>query len=217
MRWRQARGFTLLEMLVALMLTALVVMLLGALAGLSGRQRAQVGAGADALSEVAAVQRILRQAIERSLPLMLPGENATGFVSFDGAAARLVLMEPVPTPDGQAVLLHRTEIAFERGADGLRLVLATAAPGQPARSSLLLTGLDTGRFLYFGPPGIGQRPVWLPTWRLRDESPRLVRVEIRFPVGDKRIWPGLDSAPRVRGDGSCEFDLLSGRCRTPPP
>ena len=58
-------------------------------------------------------------------------------------------------------------------------------------------------------------PFWHETWIDRPAPPALVRIRVKFPAGDRRVWPELIVAPRISTDANCVFDVVSQMCRMP--
>ena len=183
-------GFTLVEMLIALALAALIGVMLsqalavtGSIAGISAH-----------LTDAEAVQT-LRDHLRRTL-----GE----------VAGRRPDGTPTPflgTPDGLSTILganrelerageQRLDLRARPGAAGLDLVESrlavqgTETEVAPAPERLLgrVASLE---LRYFGSPAPKQPPRWLPDWSRRDAHPALVELRIGFPAGDRRRWTPL--------------------------
>lgn len=187
----QDAGFTLVEMLVALALAALIgVMLLqalqvtGTIAGTAARL------GAD--EEVQAVRDHLRRALgdlggrrpNGSIPPLQGGaDGLTGLVAASREAERA----------GET----RMDLRVLPGETGLRLVetrrpdrASEGTAGEPV-TELLLDGLRGLEIRYFGPPGPRLAPLWTTEWTRRDALPALVEVRIAFAPSDRRRWAPL--------------------------
>ncbi|CAH2601845.1 Prepilin-type N-terminal cleavage/methylation domain-containing protein [Rhodovastum atsumiense] len=190
------RGFTLMEVLAALVVLGLV------LAGLS--QGMQFGLRSWEMqardigwrNDIEAVDRSLRLLVQRIRPV---GE-VPGHASLEGGPQGCVLVTSLPPhPDG----LPGPVVARLQVDAAHRLVLRwVPAPhatwlGQPppAREAVLLEGIERVEFAYWQEqPGGGG--TWLRSWA-RAEAPSLVRLRIVFPRGDARRWPDIVAAPRI--------------------
>jgi general secretion pathway protein J len=187
-------GFTLLEVLIALVLLGLLLAGLGAALrfgfGLWELQARQI-AGVDALD---ATDRALRALVEQ----MEPGDPGLLQPTVSGSSDRLSFIGQLP----QAVVSGRRADMTLIVASGGRLVVRWrphrherpfGAP--PAESeTLLLQGVDRLDLAYWRADAPGRPGGWTDRW---DEPglPALVRVRLRFPPGDARHWPDLLIAP----------------------
>ena len=191
-------GFTLVEMLVALALAALIGVMLsqalamtGAIAGLSAR-----------LTEAEAVQT-LRDHLRRTLA-DVAGRRPDG-----------TLPPFLGTPEGvSAILAARRDVEREAearldlravpGRSGLDLVESriavqvTEAGAGGLGPQRLLGGLASLEWRYFGSPGPKLPPQWLSGWSRRDAHPALVELRVGFGPSDRRRWAPLLAPVAVR-------------------
>lgn len=193
------RGFSLIEVLVALVVLGLLI---GTLT-----QGVRFGVGAVAAQarivgvrgDEDAVERALRRLVEH----MDPGTFATP-PEMTGTASRLELVTELPLaatllpgqgPAGQPAL--RVDAALEADARH-RLVLRwrphvggqRLAPAPPASEEVLLSGVGQVTFGF-----LSAQQGWQASWR-GTELPLLVRIHVGFPKGDRRSWPDLVAAPQ---------------------
>jgi hypothetical protein len=56
--------------------------------------------------------------------------------------------------------------------------------------------------------------MWVDQWQDSTQIPRLIEIDLSFSEGDKRYWPPLYIEPRVDTPVSCQFDVVSRRCRS---
>ncbi|MEW5726269.1 MAG: prepilin-type N-terminal cleavage/methylation domain-containing protein [Pseudomonadota bacterium] len=183
------RGFTLVEMLVAAVLFAQVMMLAteGLRSALAGWRAAERRAAHDA--RVADAQRVVRRLVSEAWPDLVRGTDGHLELAFDGGPARLRLLAMVPPGAG---MMSAVELRLDGGA--LVAVVAAVDPAsrQPfealddGRAEVLVDGLAGGGFSYGGDDGR-----WSDSWRGRTELPRLTRLRLSFPAGDRRVWPEL--------------------------
>lgn len=172
-------GFTLLEALVALLLTALLSAALAASLRLGGRIWEAVDPRRQA--DPGVVQALLRRQLTQAVPFRL------GDAGFVGAAERASFVAPAPA-DAAPPGFHR--ITIERRGDGLRLlwIAVDAAPGVATADELLLEGVRGVVFSYLAEDG------WRGAWTDTRTLPRAVRLEVEFEDGD-RAWPPLVARP----------------------
>jgi general secretion pathway protein J len=178
-------GFTLLEMLVALVVFGLLM------AGLSATLRYGLAAwsaeGREAAGpeDQAAVDGALRRLIEQASP--------TGFT---GTPGRLVFTTSLPAGSGLTDRLADVALGVANG-QGLVLRWTPHPPGillgaKPVpQTEPLLAGVTAIRLSYLTPQPSGS-PVWAGQWR-GSGLPLLVRISLSFAGGGG--WPDLVAAP----------------------
>jgi general secretion pathway protein J len=194
-------GFTLLEVLVAV--TVLALLMLGLTQGVrSGFSlwSAQTRRSAET-AELDASARVLRGLLT-AIPV---GSAATGrgaaasAIGFEGRADRLAFIGDLPTGFGDS---RRAEIAI--ALRGGRLVLAWTphrheatggAAATPAEVELI-RGVEGLEFAYWGDPAGGSAAQWLTQWD-GPALPQLIRIRLGFRKGDGRRWPDLVAAPQL--------------------
>src|ERR1043166_6286158 len=211
-------GFSLVEVLVALVLLGLLSMALfssvrfGVTAWQRGSERS------DQIHTSMLVQDLLRRLIGQAYPLLLADGTGSGRVDFAGSATSLDFLAPVPVAlasGGRA----RFKLAIERRGDRPDLVLTSRpelaagdAPADLTRKTLLAT-IEAAEFAYFGAAQSQSVAQWHESWSCELRLPELVRVRVRFARSDARLWPDLTIAPRITADVSCEYDPLTKLCR----
>jgi general secretion pathway protein J len=192
---RQA-GFTLLEILVALMVLAFLLIGLtqGARTGFAlwRSQSRRIGE----TEEIDATARTLRSLLT-GIPILpvAAADAAPRAIAITGSADRLAFVGDLPTGLGATRLADMT-IELHAG----RLVLhwaphrherPDAPPGKPAETELI-GGIRRLELAYLG----GASPLWHARWA-GPGLPLLIRVRLRFAEGDRRRWPDLIAAPQL--------------------
>jgi general secretion pathway protein J len=172
------RGFTLLELLIAITILGLIVVALTSGLRFAGQAWRAQERRSESQGDVDAVQNVLRQII-----------GSARRVNGDGVALRFVATLPDALARGG---LYDVEISrLEQ-----HLVLAwkphfrgpaSAATWQSARLVEDVNGLD---FAYFVDTSGWQRVA-----QDRNRSPVLVRIALQ--LGDGRVWPPLIVAPMI--------------------
>lgn len=213
-RHRREAGLTLVELMVSLALLGLLFALLqdGFTLGQRVWERAttRVSARIDA---VEATQGFLRDRIARANPAYTLAGN--GQISFEGDARSLAFDAPAPDAMGQGTYLRYVLALTEAGDLEIAWKPDTdRSPVAPMARSVLLSGVAGLDIAYFG-TGRGEGPApprWRDAWRGQAAPPALVRLRVRFPAGDGRVWPELVVAPRATLDATCTWDAGQRGC-----
>jgi general secretion pathway protein J len=199
---RGAEGFTLVELLVAITLIALLTVGLYQAFGIGTRAARTVSANIDRPAEIALAYDFMRRAFSAAEPVPTATNSAPAAINFDGErqALSFVAMPPAYLAIGGFQLLR---LGLEPGKNGARLTVTWAgvargpiAP-QPTmlQPSILIDQLRSVAFAYFGVPGPKQKAAWLDRWSQRDALPQLIRVRLTLANGTQA--PDLIVAPRL--------------------
>ncbi len=204
---RSARGFTLLELLVAMVLLGLLSSLLFGGLRLGSRVWAEGERHLVTLEQAQTARNALRRILSRAVPRRSndPRNNA---LLFDGESERLDFLGLSPAESIPGALFWM-RLAVDRRADGNRLILGWRAmqPNEPPperyaddETVVLLAGFTDVEFTYFGLPRGSRRrgAQWYGDWRNQVSLPDLIRVTVRFAADDPRPWADLVVAPAIR-------------------
>ena len=195
-------GFTLLEMLVALVVLGFLVVGLtqGVRAGLAlwHAQRHRLTETAD----LDAVARMLRSLLTQmpAIPMSEPVNSINGAAVAKGSEDRFAFVGDLPTGFG---MTRRADITL--GFTHQSLVLFWTphrheiwlTPQPTLAETGLVHGIERLELAYWGAPAPGQPAGWQARWD-GPEPPDLVRLRLIFAKGDRRRWPDLIAAPRLR-------------------
>lgn len=212
-RHRQAAaGFTLLELLVALGLLAMI--LAAAFGGLRfGAKSWEAGnVRAETAGEFRTTYRVLRQLLASSRPLTFADESEPEYV-FEGRTDALRFVAPVPVGAGEAgayaIALFTTR---DRGGTDLHLGWRRfdgdeedMGDTEPDDDIVLVRGARGIRLAYFGADGNARQPSWADRWEDPDRLPRLVRLTVDKPGPGGVPWPGLVLPIGADMDTDCVF------------
>ncbi len=197
---RRHRGFTLLEVLMALGLLAL---LLG-LAWASLRTAIQASRSGEALiarsEQARTVQTFLRRQLAQAMPLAYEQLADSGAERrFEGSADEVRFVAPMPgyLSRGGA---HVQTLALVGGGRGKRLEFNHAQlngfdPVDPqfgAKPVVLVEGIANGRFEFRELDENGELADWSSDWDSSDRLPLMVRLVLEFRRDDPRRWPQFD-------------------------
>ncbi len=189
-RHNQRAGFTLLEVLVALVVLGLI---LAALSGgmRFGQQALQAQARDAAIAnDIAPVDTILRTLIARAWP-----DSGDAGASFQGTARTLSFRTTLP-PSLSAVRMSDADVAI--GVDSAHRLSLTWLPwyrhwliAQPRPQRIeLLSNVDHVEFAYWDPSLHLPPGGWVTAW-VGTSVPRLLRIRLVFLKGTSRRWPDI--------------------------
>ena len=187
MKRRAPNGFTLLELLIAISLLALITgSIMGGLH--LGRRTWETSRASEALDEVESAVRSVAALLAQTYPIVIETQQFSPKVQapFQGLpdASRFIALSEGGAQWGGLIL---TEIGGEAGRDGAELAIWTRAfrategvalPRTAMRKTVVLGDLASFQLSYFGPPEEGRPPVWTATWKNRPIPPSLISVKI---------------------------------------
>lgn len=204
-----SRGFTLLELLIALSLLGLMLVLLFGGLRLGVRSWDAAQGTLDTMGTVRAVEGFLRREFSQIHPYRFKGPDAQPVLAFLGERERVRFVAPLPERIGGGGL-RLMSIALERDAQGQRIVwreqpldaaqpdfsALANAPGQ-VLISRELAGVEDLGLSYFGRPGDAPAPFWSDRWDDPVQLPQLIRVQVRLRSGEP--WPDFVVALALAG------------------
>jgi len=189
---RHQRGFTLLELLIALAITGAGVALVFATYGVIGRAEQRAQQTVARTEHMRAVHDWLQRKIE-GLRVLSRLEGGQAVLFFNGNAAGALWVAPLPER-GAGGGLHVIRVGLDRHPDGTTDWIAEALPYDGALMQLdwtsalrttLASGLRTLQWYYLD----GRSGQWVQDWPSdRGYYPSRVRVEVADAEGS---WPLL--------------------------
>ncbi|MGB3451618.1 MULTISPECIES: prepilin-type N-terminal cleavage/methylation domain-containing protein [unclassified Simplicispira] len=187
-----SRGFTLLELLIALAITAAVVTLMFAGFGVIGRTEERNQRLIDRTEHMLVVSQWLGRKFD-TLRLLSRKDGASIVNFFSGTAAGAIWVAPLPER-GEAGGLYVFRITPLRHEDGRIDLSVEALPYDGAPTALdwnralretLLKDVQTLQWYYQD----GRTSQWVQQWEAgREQYPARIRVEIADERGD---WPAM--------------------------
>lgn len=188
MNRRAPDGFTLLELLLAIVLLSLITASI--MGGVHlGRRSWETNRASEALDEVESAVRASAGLIGRGLPAAVDqqqfsaGEPTPPFLGAS-EGCRFVALSDGGAQWGGLIL---TEIAVEGGQEGAEVAVWTRAyrpregmgvPRNAMKKTVVLKGVASFQLSFFGAQQQGQPPRWSPSWNSRLGLPQLVAVKI---------------------------------------
>lgn len=214
---RYSKGFTLIEILVALALMAMIATILIVSLEIGGHTWQRVTRTTDRIDEIMLAQTILRDQLSAIYPDQRhrSGTNADHFLSSDGSQIEFLGTAPLAQSDG----IWRYHLQLEQPSGTLTLRsrrdprnLSAGANSDWSKEPLLRSVASvTIHFLHESGESAAQ---WIEQWNDPRALPRLIRVEVTFAPSDSRRWPPLYVSPLVDTDANCVFDVVSRSCRS---
>jgi general secretion pathway protein J len=210
------RGFTLLELLVAITLLGLLMAALFGGLRLGTRVWETADARLAAGVRIQIAQDFIRQRLAETLPLeaVPPGLAEVGVseLLFLGTADAVRFANLMPEHLGAGVyLMELTWAKSDHAEESGDLVLRwrpfelndqTVEEAEP-EERVLIENIEALELSYFGIIDPEQPPDWWQAWESQPQLPRLIRLQVRFAEYDERRWPELIVHPMV--DGALAF------------
>ena len=218
---RRPRGFTLVELLIALVLLALLSAVLYGSLGFAGTTLDRGEAKVDATSGMRLAQAFLRANLEEQHPLRMRKIVEWPLV-FAGEQEELRYAAVLPARVASGgVWFYRLSVKRDEARTPLvleRMLPDLAAAQAPeftnAERSVLAQDIASLKIGYFGrDPGAAD--VTDPSWRDRWDDSQRLPIMIRIDVAPKQgpAWPPMFVAPREAPDAGCRaFDPARQRC-----
>lgn len=218
---KRAAGFTLLEILAALVLLALL--LVGVYSGIASASRSvRSGTAAiERMDQLRSAQRFLRRELAQSVAAPISRTDRGEPVYFQGSAREMRYVAPLPGYLGKLGPQLQQLQLVDDSAGGLRLELRLALlppDGRPPQAlgepQVLFDHIRAGSFHYRGTDPDGAASPWASEWTTDRSLPELVRIELQ--PQDRTSWPRLDVPLRI---GSMEAGglLRTNLLRRNPP
>jgi general secretion pathway protein J len=215
------RGFTLLELVIALMLLALMSGVLYGALGYAGRSWESGEAKAEATASMRLTHQFLRAQLEGQHPLRMRKMPEYPLL-FGGSRDELRYAAQLPARiSGGGVWYYHLEVVKE--GDRSRLVLerqvpeldGSAIPGfDRSDRSVLAEDIAELRISYYGRDAgasLATNPTWRERWDDRNRLPLMVRIDVLPQRGP--AWPTLVVAPRQAPESGCrQWDAATERC-----
>ena len=211
-------GFTLIEMLLAVALLAMVLAL--AYGGL--RTSIRAAARGEVVIENTSHMRIVHQFMRRQLSQMLPLpyiSDEDEQVMFEAGPGFIQYVAPMPGYLGLGGP-HVQRFELVSGPDGDDLIFQHGLLREFAEYGfgerdpvLLIEGIDSASFSYLFREAQEDQPEWLSSWEQPGVLPLAVEIDLVMTDELQADWPVLTTAMRVDGAGFFS-NALRGRATT---
>ena len=212
-RAQDQRGFSLVEMLVALTLLGFISVIGWHGIQLVSSTTTRVEGKASAVGALGNADDVLRDLLSQAYPEIVRDGTSQGIVEFAGYADALSFDAPLLQRYGASVIVNYR--IFDNHDGTLRLTWHMI--GDPAASSgmnaIVAGGLASVAFAYFGADDAASPSRWQGSWNHRRTLPELIAVRLTRRDGQSAGWPDLVVASRADAGPDCTFDPTDGKCR----
>jgi len=212
-------GFTLVEVLVAITLLALLMALLAGGLRLGARVWEREGIQGAQAAEMQIIHDFLRRLLQQTYPSQASGKT---HLVFDGKGNALSFVAPLPSHVGYGGF-YNVKIFIKSGPTNRQLVLRyilrhpdiipSTVSGAVSGETVLLNDIEDLEIRYFGPTLDSGPQTWHAEWLNKNRLPDLIQLNVRFPYADTRIWPSLITAPMIGIQSLCVREPNDSRCR----
>jgi choline-sulfatase len=217
---RRDKGFTLIELSIALVLLALMASTLYGSLSLAGTSWDRGEAKAQQTGEMRLTEDFLRRTLTSQHPLRLQ-KVVEKPLYFAGTRDSLSYAAALPGRAGAGMYYFR--VAVTPNGDKSRLTLSRAIPDYAAQGvpdfsgadfSVLADNIREAHFGYFGrDPGAADivNPTWRDRWDDPQRLPDLIRIDVTSASGAP--WPTLFVEPRLAPEIGCPtWNAAARRC-----
>jgi general secretion pathway protein J len=206
---RRARGFTLIELSVALVLLALISSVLYGSLSLAGSSWNRGEAKAEQSDAMRLTEGFLRRTLTSQHPLRMH-KAVSQPLYFQGTHDSLAYAAALTGRAGAGMYYFRVAVAAN--GDNSRLILSRVIPDYAATQlpefgndfSVLADGISEVRFSYFGRDAGASNlvsPTWRDSWDDPQRLPDLITVDVIPARGTP--WPTLVVEPRLSPEVGC--------------
>lgn len=198
---RRSAGFSLLEVLLAI--TLLAILLAGAMSGIRAATRAMHAGeqNIERTNRLRVAQEFIRREVSRSLPLAFGQEQGSGanFV-FQGENDFVRFVAPMPGHLSRGGPYVQT-LELARGRKGLQLVFThnmlngfdlDKLKPDDGQAVMLLDGIRRGRFEFRKLDDQGELEDWTDDWENPSLLPVMMRIDLEMTPESGLIWPTME-------------------------
>jgi general secretion pathway protein J len=200
----RTRGFTLIEVLLAITLLSTIMAL--AVGGLRAAQRASTSGEAviEQTNNLRVVHQFVRRQLSQAQAMVIEqDENDEVPTRFIGESDWVRFVAPMPGYLSYGGL-YVQQFAIEPGPNGRELVFYFAMLNgyeqgeiEQTQGVVLLDGLNGGDFWYLGEDPETDQPLWSNAWERVDALPLSVELDLDLVRENQMVWPTVAAAVRV--------------------
>jgi general secretion pathway protein J len=203
-------GFTLLELLIAMTLLALLsLVLFGAFRfGTRSWDRAETSTANG--NEIRRAQDAIAATLSRAYPEMQTADPANPHIFFGGEAGAVTFLGPDRNSPGMLDV-----VTLGRQGDEIALTMTPELARDPRRQTVrrrLLDHVSAFELSYFGADKPDDPPSWRTRWHNAARLPQLVRIRAALSNG-RPGWTEMIVTPHIAADAGCNYDTVSKFCQ----
>ena len=211
------RGFTLLELLIAITLLGLIMATLFGGLRLAARSWDAGEARVDRVTQVRAVTRFLKNELNSIYPMRWK-KSTTPALAFIGEKDSIQFIGQLPSHFGVGGL-RLISFSMEAQDSSQTLIMKSAARHaddvdfaglETAEKTELMKDVEEMEFSYFGAETLEAEPKWLPRWQDPQRLPNLIKVTLK--PKNSAEWPALVVAPIISPEAACVWHPVYKRC-----
>jgi len=198
------RGFTLLEVLIAMTLLGVMMVLIFGALRVSVRSWESGEQQAAQVSQLLVLHNFLRSHLTRMKPWEDDFSEDEPIFSFQGTEQAIQFVSTLPLHNRGAGGWHKFNIQLKKNHDSKDLIVklepffpALDKEHQPIDDVVLIENVEAIKFSYFGADDPDEEAQWFDEWLEKSHFPKMIRVEIR--VRGEKTWPPLIVAPKIAG------------------
>ena len=221
---RRQRGFTLIEIVVAMVLLGTMLLLLYSALSFSVRSWDAGDANGRRVADRRIGENFLRREISELFPMRwkAPAEGPVLKFAFEGEKdhMRFVSSRPAGITQGGLALVSLEVQAEAPPARRKNLVMRRAmaadndqksfAPLDAAQPVMLIEGVDSVSFEYFGAENDFTPPQWTDSWKWPARMPEMIRVRIQ---ADDGAQPEMVMRVNLGEEAGCLETAFQRNCR----
>ncbi|MBX3725769.1 MAG: prepilin-type N-terminal cleavage/methylation domain-containing protein [Xanthomonadales bacterium] len=189
---RRSRGFTLIEVVLAMILVAMIMAIAVGAIRMSRKAAERGEQRIEAVNSIRVTQEFVRRQLSRSVPLAFAADRREGRNHvFAGKEREITFVAPMPGylssggPYVQSLSIERGRLVFNH-----RLLLGDE--DDAAEPVFLLDRIRRGRFEFRGIDERGRLGDWRDDWEDPSRTPMMVRLSIDFDRDSGLTWPVLE-------------------------
>jgi general secretion pathway protein J len=211
----RASGFTMMEVLVAMTLLALLMAALSGSIGFVGRSWDRGWEASEKSAAFSRIESTVRRMVERAFPVTVRVEKNQRFL-FEGTQDGIRLVAP-DAPGAPAGALYVQELVVEGTGTQRQLTYRqsrfASGSGRPesVTEAQMLSGDFSIAFSFFGAAQPSAPPAWLDRWTPGRNLPELVQLKIL--VGGESPWPPIMARPLITAEYACIGSTGDDLCR----
>lgn len=211
---KRSRGFTLVELIVALVLLALAASILFGSISLATQSWDRGEAKAEQTRQMRLATQFLRVTLHTAYPVRIQptGESA---LPFAGTSDQISFPGQLPERVGGGLYYFHLGLTPTDDSRSWKLTLQRVVPdyksAEPpsfsdAETSVLAEGINSIKIQYYGSPFMEgadlQPPTWRDKWDDKMQWPSMVKIEVVPLVGP--AWPAFVADLRLAGQAFCD-------------